>query len=55
MKNGDVNANRAGANMVLQWQDKRTVIMLSKLHSCNVVEVCTYRTGEGEAIESQGL
>ena len=43
LKKGETKAYRAGETMVLQWQDKRLVTLLSSAHSCNVVEVRTRR------------
>ena len=43
MSRGSVRAYRSGKMMVLQWQDKRTITMLSTTESCNLVQVHTRR------------
>ena len=39
MARGSVRAHRAGKVMAMQWQDKRTVTILSTTGSCNLVQV----------------
>ena len=43
LKRGEVRAYRAGKMMAMQWQDKRTITMLSTAESCNIIEVRTHR------------
>ena len=43
MAQGSVRAYRAGKMMAIQWQDKRTVTILSTTGSCNLVQVKTRR------------
>ena len=43
MARGSVRAYRAGKAMAMQWQDKRTVTILSTTGSCNLVKVKTCR------------
>ena len=43
MERGSVRAYRAGRTMALQWQDKRTITVLSTTESCNMIQVRTHR------------
>ena len=43
MARGSVRAYHAGKAMAMQWQDKRTVTILSTTGSCNLVQVKTRR------------
>ena len=40
---GSITAYRVGKTMVMQWQDKRIITILSTAGSCNTVEVRTHR------------
>ena len=43
LQRGSVRAYRAGKTMALQWQDKRTITVISTTESCNIVQVRTHR------------
>ena len=52
---GSIMAYRVGKTMVMQWQDKHTVIILSTAGSCNIVEVRTQRGIEAKTRDGLAL
>ena len=47
-------AYRVGKAMAMQWQDKRTITMLSTTGSCNLVSVQTCRGVMKDKVKARG-